>query len=77
MQRALEDLIRALRVAGLPISPADSIDAHRAVDVTGFSDRTLTRHALCAALAKSGGEAAVLTLYSMRSSTSQACRPGI
>lgn len=59
MQRALEDFVRALRVAGLPISPADAIDAHRALDVTGLADRALTKNALCAALAKSGGETAV------------------
>lgn len=49
-------------MAGLPISPADAIDAHRALDVAGFADRHLTRDALCASLAKSGGEVAVFDI---------------
>ena len=76
MQRALEDLIRALRVAGLSISPADSIDAHRAIDVTGFSDRGLAKHALCATLAKSGGEAAVFDIVFDAFFESQAIKTG-
>ncbi|WP_375391584.1 VWA domain-containing protein [uncultured Sphingomonas sp.] len=58
MRRALDDLVRALRIAGLPISPADTIEASRAATIVPFADRALFRDALCATLAKSGEEAA-------------------
>ena len=32
MQETLEDFFRALRAADIPVSPAEAIDAHRAVD---------------------------------------------
>ena len=58
MQAALEDFFRALRAADVRVSPAEAIDAHRTVEVVGFSDRELFRDALCATLAKSGEEVA-------------------
>jgi uncharacterized protein with von Willebrand factor type A (vWA) domain len=58
MQRTLEQFYRALRAADVRVSPAEAIDAARAVAVTGFSDRTLFKDALCATLAKSPEEVA-------------------
>jgi uncharacterized protein with von Willebrand factor type A (vWA) domain len=52
----MEDFLRALRAADVRVSPAEAIDAHRAVEVTGFTDRELFRDALCAALAKTADE---------------------
>lgn len=53
MQHTLEQFFRALRAADVAVSPAEAIDATRAVAVTGYGDRTLFRDALCATLAKS------------------------
>ena len=52
MQRTLEDFLRALRSADLSISPAEAIDAHRAVAQVGYADRQLFRDSLCVTLAK-------------------------
>ncbi|HEY0649997.1 vWA domain-containing protein [Phenylobacterium sp.] len=56
MQHTLEQFFRALRAADVRVSPAEAIDASRAVTVTGFSDRTLFKDALCSTLAKSADE---------------------
>lgn len=56
MQHTLEQFFRALRAAEIKVSPAEAIDASRAVAVTGYGDRTLFRDALCATLAKSADE---------------------
>lgn len=56
MQHTLEQFFRALRAADVRVSPAEGIDATRAVAVTGFTDRTLFKDALCATLAKSAEE---------------------
>src|SRR5688572_31820249 len=56
MQHTLEQFFRALRAADVRVSPAEAIDASRAVMVTGFSDRTLFKDALCSTLAKSADE---------------------
>jgi len=56
MQHTLEQFFRALRAADVRVSPAEAIDASRAVTVTGFSDRALFKDALCATLAKSADE---------------------
>ncbi|HET6971849.1 MAG TPA: VWA domain-containing protein [Phenylobacterium sp.] len=56
MQHTLEQFFRALRAADVRVSPAEAIDASRAVTVTGFADRTLFKDALCATLAKSSEE---------------------
>ena len=57
MQRALEDFLRALRASEVPVSPAEAIDAHRAVAEVGFADRTLLKDSLVVTLAKSAEEA--------------------
>lgn len=56
MQHTLEQFFRALRAADVRVSPAEAIDASRAVAVTGYGDRELFRDALCATLAKSSEE---------------------
>lgn len=56
MQHTLEQFFRALRAADVKVSPAEAIDASRAVAVTGYGDRTLFRDALCSTLAKSAEE---------------------
>ena len=56
MQHTLEQFFRALRAADVRVSPAEAIDASRAVAVTGFADRQLFKDALCATLAKSADE---------------------
>lgn len=56
MQHTLEQFFRALRAADVRVSPAEAIDASRAVATVGFSDRTLFKDALCATLAKSRDE---------------------
>ena len=56
MQETLEDFFRALRAADIPVSPAEAIDAHRAVDRVGYGDRVLLKDTLCVALAKSADE---------------------
>ena len=56
MQETLENFFRALRAADIPVSPAEAIDAHLAVDSVGYSDRTLLKDTLCVALAKSEDE---------------------
>ncbi|SDD89933.1 VWA domain-containing protein [Belnapia rosea] len=52
MQGPLLDLLRAARSAGLRISPAESIDAARAVEQVGYADRTTLRDTLSLVLAK-------------------------
>ncbi|MBX6745882.1 MAG: VWA domain-containing protein [Acetobacteraceae bacterium] len=52
MQGPLLDFLRAARSAGLRISPAESIDAVRAVEVVGFTERETLRDTLSLVLAK-------------------------
>ena len=56
MQETLENFLRALRAADLPISPVEAIDAHRAVAAIGYGDRVLLKDTLCIALAKTADE---------------------
>jgi uncharacterized protein with von Willebrand factor type A (vWA) domain len=56
MLRPLEDFLRALRASDVRISPAEAIDAHRAVAEVGYGDRQLFRDALCVTLAKTADE---------------------
>jgi hypothetical protein len=56
MQRTLEEFLRALRAADVRVSPAEAIDAARAVESVGYADRELFKDALCAVLAKSRDE---------------------
>ena len=56
MREPLHRLFRAARGAGVRISPAESIDAMKAVEVIGLADRGLLRDALLLTLAKSQDE---------------------
>ncbi|MGM4990309.1 vWA domain-containing protein [Tardiphaga sp. 841_E9_N1_2] len=60
MRDTLHRFFRAARGAGVKISPAESIDAMRAVAEVGPSDRGILRDALLLTLAKSGDEKAAL-----------------
>ena len=54
--KVLERFLKALRGMDVPVSVAESIDAHRAAALVGWSDRTLLRDALAVAVAKSEDE---------------------
>ncbi len=56
MRENLHRFFRAARGAGVHVSPAESIDAMRAVNQVGFSDRAILRDALLLTLAKSQDE---------------------
>ena len=56
VQATMEDFIKALRASEVRVSPAEAIDAHRAMMEFGYADRTLVRDALCIALAKTEEE---------------------
>ena len=56
MQQSLERFLKALRGMDVPVSVAESLDAHRAAALVGWSDRTLLRDALACAVAKSEDE---------------------
>ncbi|UFS75718.1 VWA domain-containing protein [Tardiphaga sp. 37S4] len=60
MRDTLHRFFRAARGAGVKISPAESIDAMRAVAEVGPSDRGILRDALLLTLAKSGDDKAAL-----------------
>jgi hypothetical protein len=53
METALAGFVRALRLSGVDASPAETIDAMRAIGEAGLSDRESMRLALGASLAKS------------------------
>ena len=56
MRENLHRFFRAARGAGVRVSPAESIDAMRAVASVGFSDRTILRDTLLLTLAKTRDE---------------------
>ena len=56
MQPTLGEFLRALRAADVRVSPAEAIDAHRAVDSIGYTDRLALKDALCVTLAKTPAE---------------------
>ena len=58
VQAALEDFIKALRASEVRVSPAEVIDAHKALMEIGYADRTLLKDALCITLAKTEDEVA-------------------
>ena len=58
MTPPLLDFVRAARSAGLRVSPAESIDAARAVEAVGLADRERLRDALSLVLAKTADEKA-------------------
>src|SRR5882672_6990637 len=56
MRENLHRFFRAARGAGVRLSPAESIDAMRAVAKVGFSDRTVLRDTFLLTLAKTQDE---------------------
>ena len=60
MRQSLHRFFRAARGAGVRISPAESIDAMRAVAEIGPADRAILRDALLLTLAKNNDEKAAL-----------------
>src|SRR5580704_13744177 len=56
VQATIEEFIKALRASEVRVSPAEAIDAHRALMEVGYGDRTLVRDALAITLAKSEEE---------------------
>ena len=58
MQQSLERFLKALRGMDVPVSVAESIDAHRTAALVGWSDRIELRNALAVAVAKSEDEKA-------------------
>src|SRR6476660_4508584 len=56
MRENLHRFLRAARGAGVRVSPAESIDAMRAVAQVGFSDRGLLRDTFLLTLAKTQDE---------------------
>jgi len=57
MDGALTRFVRALRMADVRVSTAETLDAFRVVDLVGWQDRERLRHGLAAVLAKSTDEA--------------------
>ena len=60
MDRVLEAFILSLRRWGVRVSPAESVDAVRVVELLGYQDRGALKSALAAALAKSASEQEIL-----------------
>src|SRR5438477_1840139 len=56
MRQELHRFFRAARGAGVRVSPAESIDAMKAVADVGFADREILRDTLLLTLAKSQDE---------------------
>src|SRR5688572_31409468 len=56
MRENLHRFFRAARGAGVRLSPAESIDAMRAVSKVGFDDRTILRDTFLLTLAKTQDE---------------------
>lgn len=56
MEETLSHFLRALRSADVRISPAEAIDAYRAVGSIGYADRVALKDALCVTLAKTPEE---------------------
>ncbi|HYA13249.1 MAG TPA: VWA domain-containing protein [Syntrophales bacterium] len=56
MDRTLEDFITALRRCGVRVSVAETMDALRAVELSGYGDRQRVKNFLSASLAKSLAE---------------------
>jgi hypothetical protein len=81
MEQVLTAYIRALRQAGAAVSPAEAIDAARAVAIVGYAERETLKHTLGVVLAKTPEEkdlhARLFELYFSRapSRTEAAAQP--
>ena len=80
MSEPLRRFLTAARSAGVRISSAESIDAMRAVEVVGFSDRTVLRDSLSLLVAKSVEEKQIFAdcfeLYFQRNDFIKSDEPG-
>jgi len=56
VQATIEEFVKALRASEVRVSPAEVIDAHRALMEIGYADRALVKDALCVTLAKTEEE---------------------
>lgn len=56
MDRTLVDFVKVLRTAELKVSPAETLDAIRCLDIVGYEDRLFLKHSLSMVLAKSPEE---------------------
>ena len=56
METTLTDFVRVLRNAEVRVSPAETMDALRALDLVGYGDRERVRDVLAATLAKTAEE---------------------
>ncbi len=74
MERVLTNYIRALRLAGAAVSPAEAIDAARTLTVVGYGERATLKESLSLVLAKTVEEKAIhealFELYFARASGS-------
>ncbi|MEG9861647.1 MAG: VWA domain-containing protein [Parvularculales bacterium] len=61
MPAMLADFIKALRAADVRVSPAESIEAQKVLEIVGISDRVLFHDALSQSLAKTAEEKAVFS----------------
>ena len=58
MDRTLTNFIRALRMADVRVSPAETLDAMRTVELVGYNDREFLKHSLSMVLPKTADEKA-------------------
>ena len=56
MDQTLGDFIKALRNADVRVSSMEAVDAHDVVDLVGYTDRDLLKHALALVLPKTADE---------------------
>jgi uncharacterized protein with von Willebrand factor type A (vWA) domain len=79
MERALTAYIRALRQAGAAVSPAEAIDAARAVAIVGYAERERLKDSLGVVLAKTPEEkdlhAQLFDLYFSRAPSTSSGSP--
>lgn len=79
MERTLTNFIRALRSSEVAVSPAEAIDAARAIGVVGYSERNVLKDALGCVLAKSPVEketySHLFDLYFSREALNEASAP--
>jgi hypothetical protein len=76
MEAPLTRYVRALRLAGARVSPAESIDAMRAVALVGYGNRGLLKESLGAVLAKSVDEKAIHDrLFDLHFALDEAAQP--
>jgi len=56
MDRTLENFIKALRLADIPVSVGEALDAYNTTELIGFADRQMLKNALGISMAKSADE---------------------